>query len=130
VRPGIAIGVGCRLGCSTGAIEALVGRALDRLPAVERLGLFTIQDKTGGIGLIEAASRLGLELVFLSRDALRAQAPFVRTRSAQAMTRFGVPSVAEAAALAGAGADAVLIVPRIIGDGATCAVAEQRGAPS
>jgi len=122
----IAIGVGCRLGCPADAIEALVRQALDRAPTAERLGLFTIRDKTGEPGLTEAARRLGLDLVFLTRDALHEQAPFVRTRSIRAENLFGVPSVAEAAALAGAGADSVLIVPRIASQGATCAVAGSR----
>ena len=52
---GIAIGVGCRLGCSADAIEVLVRQALDRAPASKRLGLFTIIDKSGEPGLIEAA---------------------------------------------------------------------------
>jgi cobalt-precorrin 5A hydrolase len=123
---GIAIGVGCRLGCPATAIEALVRQALDRAPPAQRLGLFTIRDKAGENGLIEAAGRLGLSLVFLSRDALREQMPLVQTRSRRAESQFGVASVAEAAALAGAGANAVLIVPRIAGQGATCAVAGSR----
>jgi cobalt-precorrin 5A hydrolase len=126
----IAIGVGCRLGCSANAIAELVREALDRAPLAERLGLFTICDKNGEAGLIEAAERLGLDLVFLSRDVLRQQAPFVRTRSPRTESLFGIRSVAEAAALAGAGADSVLIVPRIAGQGATCAVAGSRDAAS
>jgi cobalt-precorrin 5A hydrolase len=126
----IAIGVGCRLGCSAYAIEALVRHALDRAPKAEPLGVFTIRDKAGEAGLIEAVSRLGLDLVFLTRDALREQAPSVQTQSIRSKTRFGVPSVAEAAALAGAGANAVLIVPRIASQGVTCAIAESRADPS
>jgi cobalt-precorrin 5A hydrolase len=129
MTPRIAIGVGCRAGCSATAIEALVRQALSRAPEAERLGLFTIRDKAQETGLIEAASRLGLDLVCLTRDVLRAQAPFVQTRSVRSISRFGVPSVAEAAALAGAGADAVLIVPRIASDGATCAIAASRADP-
>jgi cobalt-precorrin 5A hydrolase len=126
----IAIGVGCRLGCSPDAIEDLVREALNRAPAAERLGLFTICDKSEEAGLVEAAGRLKLDLVFLSREALRQQAPFVRTRSLRTERLFGVPSVAEAAALAGAGADPMLIVPRIASQGATCAVALSRDAAS
>jgi cobalt-precorrin 5A hydrolase len=119
----IAIGVGCRLGCSADAIETLVRQALVQAPQADRLGLFTICDKSGEPGLAEAAARLGLELIFLSREALQNQSPFVRTRSERVENLFGVPSVAEAAALAGAGAESVLLVPRIAGQGATCAVA-------
>jgi cobalt-precorrin 5A hydrolase len=122
----IAIGVGCRLGCPADDIEGLVRQALGRAPPADRLGLFTICDKAGEPGLIEAAHRLGLDLVLLARDALREQAASVQTRSPRAESLFGVPSVAEAAALAGAGAGSVLLVPRITGQGATCAIAGVR----
>jgi cobalt-precorrin 5A hydrolase len=125
----IVIGVGYRLGSSANAIEALVRHALDRTPPAERLGVFTIEDKNTESGLIAAAHRLGLELVFLTQDALREQAPFVQTRSIGSETRFGVPSVAEAAALAGAGAGGVLILPRIVSQGVTCAIAQSRDNP-
>lgn len=123
----IAIGVGCRLGCSADAIAGLVRQALDQVPGADRLGLFTICGKAGEAGLIEAAGRLGLELVLLEREVLRAQAPSLQTRSVLAESLFGVTSVSEAAALAGAGCGSVLIVPRIAGVGVTCAVAEARG---
>jgi cobalt-precorrin 5A hydrolase len=126
----VAIGVGCRLGSSADAIEALVRHALDRTPPAEPLGIFTIEDKNTEPGLIAAARSLGLDLVFLARDALREQAPFVQTRSIRSETRFGVPSVAEAAALAGAGTGGVLIFPRIVSQGVTCAIAQSRDNPS
>jgi cobalt-precorrin 5A hydrolase len=125
----IAIGVGCRLGCSADAMEALVRQALDHMPAAERMGLFTIRDKSGEPGLIEAASRLGLELVSLPREALRDQAPFLQTPSIRTESLFDVPAVAEAAALAGAGAGSVLVVPRIANQNATCAIAAARRDP-
>src|ERR1700734_2040166 len=91
----MAIGFGCRRGSLGDAIEAVFRLALDRAPEAERLGLFTIRDKAGEAGLTKAADRLGLDLIFLTRDALREQAAFVRTQSAQSQSRFGVPSVAE-----------------------------------
>ena len=118
-----AVGVGCRRGCEAELIEAIVRQALSRLSGAERPCLFTIADKRGEAGLVEAASRLDLELAFLPRAALREQAPLVRTRSMQSESLFGVPSVAEAAALAGAGPGSALIVPRIANQGATCAIA-------
>ncbi len=87
------------------------------------IGLFTIIDKRDEVGLAEAAHRLGLALVLLPRAVLRDQAQSVQTCSPHSRRRFDVPSVAEAAALAGAGPGAVLIVPRIAQDGATCAIA-------
>ncbi len=124
----VAIGVGCRLGCPADVIESVVRQALDQIPTAGQRGLFTIRDKAGEPGLAEAARRLGLDLVALSREALRAQSAHVKTLSVQANRRFGVPSVAEAAALAGAGSGAELILPRIANQGATCAVAVTQGA--
>jgi cobalt-precorrin 5A hydrolase len=118
----IAIGVGCRRGTHAAAIEFLVRQALSQVATCQP-ALFSIEDKAGEPGLIEAAQRLNLTLTFLTRDALRAQAPDVQTRSPRAEAEFGVSSVAEAAALAGAGAHAALIVPRIARQGVTCAIA-------
>ncbi len=117
----IAIGLGCRLGCKADAITALVHRALTQAPDAAPIGLFTIADKCREPGLLAAAEYLALRLVFLPREALRAQP--VHTPSPHAQARFGVPSVAEAAALAGAGPGAVLLLRRIAEAGATCAIA-------
>lgn len=122
----VAIGVGCRNGCPAEAVQELVKRALEswRLrpeKAVNRL--FTIVDKRDDAAIQRAAAALGYELRYLSREALRKVSPKVQTRSAVALARFGVHSVAEAAALAGAGADATLVVPRMSENGATCAIA-------
>ena len=121
---GIAIGVGCRKGCQADAIEALVRQALAGAPRTTSLGIFTIADKHSEAGLTDAARRLGLELSFLSRDDLRGREDDVQTRSAASERAFGVPSVAEAAALVGAGPNSILIVPRIVAGGATCAIAQ------
>jgi cobalt-precorrin 5A hydrolase len=88
--------------------------------------IFTISDKREESGLIQAAEQLGLDMMFLPRDALRAQAAKIHTASSSAERRFGVPSVAEAAALAGAGPGSTLILPRIANAGATCAIAASR----
>jgi cobalt-precorrin 5A hydrolase len=119
----IAIGVGCRLGCDAPAIERVIRLALDRVLDGAAVGLFTVADKRGEAGLAEAADILGLPLVLLTRAALRDQVSSVETDSPASRRRFGVPSVAEAAALAGAGPGAVLLVPRIALAGATCAIA-------
>ena len=119
---GLAIGIGCRLHCSGEAIAALVREALAGLsPAAATL--YTIADKQGQSGPPEAARLLALPLRHLSREALAAAMPRVETRSVRAESLFGVASVAEAAALAGAGPDARLIVRRIARGGATCAIA-------
>jgi cobalt-precorrin 5A hydrolase len=130
MSPKIAIGVGCRHRCPAGLIEEVVRQALSRAPAADRLGLFTIADKREEAGLTKAAASLGLDLVILPREALREKAAFVQTRSIRTESLFGVPSVAEAAALAGAGPGSVLIFARIANKGATCAVARSQQDPS
>ncbi|WP_246731615.1 cobalamin biosynthesis protein [Methylocapsa sp. S129] len=120
----IAIGLGCRKACASEAIVDIVRRALaDRqdLEGVRRL--FSVVDKCDEPGLSAAARELGFDLVFLSRQALAATMPRLLTRSAAAQSRFGLASVAEAAALAGAGPDAKLLGPRLAAHGATCAIA-------
>lgn len=124
----VAIGIGCRRGCSPEAIETLVRQALALVPDASPLGLFTITDKRAEVGLTEAAERLRLDLVFLPRAVLREQASLVRSRSLGSESRFQVPSVSEASALAGAGRGAMLLVGRIAQNGATCAVARVGGA--
>lgn len=117
-----AVGIGCRAGIGADAVCALVARALEAAgdgPAT----LFTILDKQQEAGLREAATRLGLPLVYLPRKALEAVSDRAETRSEKVVALFGIPNVAETAALAGAGAGARLVVPRMAAEGVTCAVA-------
>jgi cobalt-precorrin 5A hydrolase len=127
MRGTIAIGIGCRKGCPGDLLIRLISQALAEWPPhLAEHGmrkLFTIEDKREEAGIRQAADLLGIELVLLSRDQLNAAMPRTQTYSARAQELFGVASVAEASALAGAGNDAVLIVPRISSDFATCAIA-------
>ena len=121
----LAIGIGCRLNCSAAAIARLAEAAVAKVPggAAAEKALFTIAQKRGQACLDEAALLLGAKLHFLPAEALQAVMPLVQTRSERAKSLFGVASVAEAAALAGAGPQARLIVLRIAAHGATCAIA-------
>ena len=73
--------------------------------------------------LQEAARRAGLDLILLTLDDLRATAHLCVTHSEHSMKQYGIPSVAEAAALAGAGAEARLLIPRFLGRNTTVSVA-------
>jgi cobalt-precorrin 5A hydrolase len=120
----IAIGVGCRKGCASESIVALVERAMARAASeAAPAGLFTHEAKRFEPGLVEAAEKLGLPLIFLDQIRLGAASPDAATTSAKVMTLFGLPSIAETAALAGAGAGAELLVSRISAAGASCAIA-------
>jgi cobalt-precorrin 5A hydrolase len=125
----IAIGVGCRKGCTGAAIVAVVRRAL--ATAGEPPGkreMFTLEEKASEANVREAASILGLPLYFVSHQRLLREAARVVTPSARVERLVGVPGVAEAAALAGAGPNGELIVAKIVGGGATCAIALRREA--
>ena len=121
----LAIGIGCRRDCSAAAIAGLVEAAVAKVPGGARAekALFTIAHKRSQACMAEAAVLLGAKLHFLPADALEAAMPHVQTLSKRAKSLFGVGSVAEAAALAGAGPGARLIVLRMAANGATCAIA-------
>ena len=120
----LAVGIGCRSGVGGEAIADLIERALATVGEAEMpAALFTIADKQAETGIAEAAGLLGLPLVHLPRAALAAVADRVETRSERVVELFGVPSIAEGSALAGAGAGGRLIVKRMAERGATVAVA-------
>jgi cobalt-precorrin 5A hydrolase len=129
----LAIGIGCRRNCSSATLAQLVSRTLAMwpkdLPMPPARSLFTVEDKHDETGIRELATTLGIDLVFLPREALRQAMPRTLTHSARAEKLFGLASVAEASALAGGGPNAALIVPRISDDNATCAVAADLSAP-
>jgi cobalt-precorrin 5A hydrolase len=128
----IAAGFGCRAGCpveqvlgALGQALAAQGRRLDEVGA-----LYTADFKRSEAGLVLAAESLNRPLIALSVACLRAQSGAALTCSAHTLARFGVPSVAETAALAGAsssdgarGSCARLLGPRQVSGSATCALA-------
>ncbi|HUZ66355.1 MAG TPA: cobalamin biosynthesis protein [Beijerinckiaceae bacterium] len=119
----LAIGLGCKSNCSAKAIVTLVRSALAQAGEEGPAALFTMEAKRGESGLALAAAELALPLFFLPLSALQGVAGLAQTRSAKVIALFGVPSIAETAALAGAGPAATLIVPRIKAGGAACAIA-------
>ena len=126
----VAIGIGCRAGVAGEAIAALARRALKEMGAPEgERQVFTLAAKAEEPGLVEAARLFGAKLTPLPLAALTAQAECILTPSPSAVSRFGAPNIAEAAALAGAGEGGRLLGPRLAGDGATCAIAVSREQP-
>ncbi len=116
------VGIGCRASASPEAIAALVGEARARA-GLELSSLHTAA-AVAAPALAEAAARLGLPLYRHDEAALAAVAGRVVSYSPRVEARFGVGSVAEAAALVGAGEGARLIVPKFSAEGVSCAVAE------
>jgi len=120
----IAFGIGCRRGVAKEQVLDIVRQALIRVDLRgEAMALFSVEDKNGEAGLLAAAAELQWPLTFLSRAALQEFEAYIAAPSPHAEAALGLASVSEAAALAGAGRDAVLVLPRIAGDGVTCAAA-------
>jgi cobalt-precorrin 5A hydrolase len=121
----IVAGVGCRRDAPAADIEAAIRAALARADvAADALdAIATIAAKRGEAGIAAAAATLGVSVVFVSETELKATADRTETRSERVLARVGVPSVAEAAALAAAGPSARLVSSRVVIGAATCALA-------
>ena len=120
----IIAGVGCRRGASASEVKAAISAALAaRKLGLDALGLIaTAQAKADETGIIDAATALGARLVLLSQTALAQAGVGVVTKSERVQELIGVPSIAEAAALAAGGPDARLLAPRIVVGPVTCAL--------
>lgn len=118
----IVAGVGCRRDCPADDIVAVVRDAILRAgcePSVLAAPDFRGEEP----GVQRAATRLGLKLALVDREALAAVQSRCVTHSTRAAQATGFASVAEAAALSAAGVGSVLVLPRIAGTRATCALA-------
>jgi cobalt-precorrin 5A hydrolase len=121
----VAAGLGCRKGCPAEEIVALVRLAMERAElSMEVLsGLFAPAFKHGETGLGEAARALGVPLVLIPEPVMKAAEPRAVTRSERVIALTGLASIAETAALAGAGLSSHLVQPRIASRNVTCAIA-------
>jgi cobalt-precorrin 5A hydrolase len=121
----IVAGVGSRREVTADELERVVRLALDavRLP-VERIdGLATESTKAAGPAFVALAQRLSLRLIGCTLPELDRVAGQVLTPSKRVLEAKGVPSIAEASALIGAGRNARLLGARVATERATCAVA-------
>jgi len=127
----IVAGIGCRKGARAADIEAAIVAAFARLGvATTELRLIATSAAKGGEpGIAAAALAIGVPLVLIPQGDLATAGVRAATRSERVMVLAGVPSVAEAAALAAGGPAARLIVPRIAVGPATCALADTEAAP-
>jgi cobalt-precorrin 5A hydrolase len=127
----IVAGVGCRRGATVPDIEAAIRAALARANiAADALDVIaTIAEKKSEAGIQGAAEKLGVSVVIVSKSELNAASDRTETHSERVRALIGVPSVAEAAALAAAGPLAHLISPRLVIGSATCALATSEKTP-
>ena len=120
----IIAGVGCRRGCPADDILALIHQAAAATGGCTVAALAVPWFKMDEAGPREAASVLGVPLVPVGGAALAAAEARCATRSEVALRWVGFGAVAESAALAAAGPDGHLVLARIAGPRATCALAE------
>jgi cobalt-precorrin 5A hydrolase len=127
----IVAGVGCRKGATAEQIITAISRALHNVGLSTRAidVIATSAAKIDEPGIVAAATTLDVPLVPISQSDLEAVGARTRTRSERVIALTGVPSVAEAAALAAAGPSASLLAARTAAGPATCALAETGGRP-
>lgn len=118
-------GIGCRRNVAADDIVGLVRQAIADADG-ELAALAAPRFKSDEPALLEAARSLGVDLTLVDDAALEAAQPRCVTHSACAERSAGVASVAEGAALAAAGPEGVLVLPRISNARATCALARPR----
>jgi len=117
----VIAGIGMRRDCPADEIVALVRRAA---AGRDVAALAAPAFKRDEPGLHAAAAELGVAVLLVTGAALAVAQAGCVTRSAVAARSVGVASVAEGSALAAAGPGARLVLARIAGERATCALAE------
>lgn len=118
-------GIGCRRNVAAADVVTLVRRALaDAGHEASMLTMLAVpRFKADEPALRDAAAELGVALTLVDDAAMAEAQPRCVTRSPCAERSTGLASVAEGAALAAAGVDGALVLPRIANARATCALA-------
>ena len=132
--PALWLGVGCERGTSLALLERLIDQGLAELELAPQAvaGLASASRKADEPALLELARQRSWPLRFFEPEQLAAVP--VPNPSQAVAAEMGTPSVAEAAALLAAGAEASLLQPKRIEQrregelgAATLAIAEARG---
>lgn len=119
-----AIGFGARAGVDAQILAALVRETAARLGVdLKSAKLATLDARENEPGVQVAAKLLNMDVTFFPPEILRQRASDVLTHSPRIKDMFGVGSIAEAAALAGAGDGSVLLAQRVVAETLTCAIA-------
>ena len=121
-----ALGVGCERGVAAGELERLVEHTLAgaNLSPRSLAGVFSVDLKADEPAVHALARTLGLPVRFFEPPALEALTPRLANPSAVVFREVGCHGVSEAAALAAAGANGTLRVPKTKSSRATCAIAQ------
>ena len=125
----IVAGIGCRRGASAAEVEKAINAALERAgrPLAKVDLLATAAIKRDETGIAEAAKARGVSLAIIDQADLELASARGATWSERVLALAGIPSVAEAAALAAAGPKSRLIAQRVVVGPVTCALATDEG---
>ncbi len=120
-----ALGVGCSRNCPPEELEALVMKVLAgaEVATGALAGLFTLDLKSDEPAVNALATKLAAPLRLFAAAELEAETPRLANPSATVFAEVGCHGVAEAAALAAAGPQAVLLRAKVKSANATCALA-------
>src|SRR6516162_5603434 len=123
--PVLALGIGCERGCPAGEIADLAHSSLAEagLAAAAVAAVVSVELKLAEPGIHALGASLNVPARFFPAARLLAETERLSERSAGAFRATGCWGVAEGAALAAAGPDGVLVVPKRKSRRATCAVA-------
>lgn len=126
----LTLGIGADRGVDAAELVLLVHETLKAhgISLRDIACIASLDSKQDDPAFRELASRLGVPARFFDVPTLRAETPRLQNPSARVEALLGIAGVAEAAALAAAGPDSVLIVPKTKSARVTCAVA-RRSAP-
>ncbi len=125
-RPIYALGIGCERGCDPQEVLSLIERILKvaGVTASDVIGIYSIDQRRSEPALLQAAEYFGLPLTFFGAESLEEQTPRLLNPSERVFALVGCHGVAEAAALAAARSDGVLVVGKTKSAHATGALAE------
>jgi cobalt-precorrin 5A hydrolase/precorrin-3B C17-methyltransferase len=121
----LALGIGGASDATADALLTLVDATLSQ-HGIDRRAIAcvaSIDRKRDALAIQALAHALGVPARFFSAARLNDEAPRLLNPSDAVLREIGCPGVAEGAALAAAGPDAVLLVPKTRGAGVTCAIA-------
>jgi cobalt-precorrin 5A hydrolase/precorrin-3B C17-methyltransferase len=127
--PVLALGIGCERSCPADEIAGLARGSLDAagLSPLSVAAVVSVALKMDEPGIHALAAALGVPARFFPADRLLAETPRLSERSEAAFRATGCWGVAEGAALAAAGPNGILVVPKRRSRGATCAIARAPG---
>ncbi|MBN34036.1 MAG: precorrin-3B C(17)-methyltransferase [Rhodospirillaceae bacterium] len=128
--PVLALGVGCERGCDPDELAVLVDEMLARegLSRGAVACVASLDLKADETAMIALADSLDVPFVVFDAPRLEKETPRLATPSDIVFNEVGCHGVSEGAALAAAGADAELIVPKTKSTRATCAIARAASA--